>query len=148
MGCEVTAFSTSRDKEAEARRFGAHHFIVSRDAEAMARSTGSLDYVLSTVTVPLHWPTWLAQLRPRGTIGIVGASPGTLDLAPMDLIMGQKAVRGSAIGGRFEMQEMLRFAALHGIRAQSEIMPMAEVNAAIARVRANLARYRIVLANP
>ena len=31
-GCEVTAFSTSSDKEAEAKSFGADHFINSKDA--------------------------------------------------------------------------------------------------------------------
>ena len=61
--------------------------------------------------------------------------------------MSQRSVRGSLIGGRSTIEEMLRFAALHGIAAQAEIVPMAEVNTAIRRVRENRARYRMVLEN-
>jgi len=31
MGAEVTAISTSSNKESEAREFGAHHFLNTRD---------------------------------------------------------------------------------------------------------------------
>ena len=34
-GCEVTAFSTTPEKEAEAREMGAHHFLNSRDREGL-----------------------------------------------------------------------------------------------------------------
>lgn len=146
MGAEVTAFSTTPDKAAEAQRFGAHHFIVSSDARRMEQARGTLDYVLSTVTAPLDWPVWLDVLRPRGTLGIVGASPGTVSVSPMALIVGQKAIRGSAIGGRAAMRAMLDFAARAGVRPQVEVVPLRDVNAALAKVRANQARYRIVLA--
>jgi D-arabinose 1-dehydrogenase-like Zn-dependent alcohol dehydrogenase len=42
---------------------------------------------------------------------------------------------------------MLAFAAEHGIGAQIETAPMAEVNDAIRRVRENRVRYRMVLTN-
>ncbi len=145
MGCEVTAFSTSRGKEEETRAFGARHFIVTRDPSVLERAAGSLDYLISTVTVPLHWPTWLNLLRPTGTLCLVGASPGTLDLSPMALIVGQKSVRGSAIGGRQAIREMLDFAARHQVRPKVEELPLRDVNTAIQRVRDNQARYRIVL---
>ncbi|MBA3537143.1 MAG: hypothetical protein H0T84_11125 [Tatlockia sp.] len=43
------------------------------------------------------------------------------------------------------MREMLSFAALHGIEAQVEVVPLSEVNAAIEKVRSNQARYRMVV---
>jgi D-arabinose 1-dehydrogenase-like Zn-dependent alcohol dehydrogenase len=42
---------------------------------------------------------------------------------------------------------MLAFAAEHGIGAEVETVPMADVNAALRRVRENRARYRMVLTN-
>jgi uncharacterized zinc-type alcohol dehydrogenase-like protein len=45
------------------------------------------------------------------------------------------------------MTEMLEFAARHGIKAKVEVMPMSAANAAIGRVAANRARYRMVLVN-
>jgi uncharacterized zinc-type alcohol dehydrogenase-like protein len=40
---------------------------------------------------------------------------------------------------------MLAFAARHGIRAQTESVPLNEANAAVEKVRSNRARYRMVL---
>ncbi|MDX1995533.1 MAG: hypothetical protein SF029_24325 [bacterium] len=40
---------------------------------------------------------------------------------------------------------MLEFSARHNIIAQTEAMPLSQVNAALDRVRANEARYRVVL---
>ena len=45
------------------------------------------------------------------------------------------------------MTEMLDFAARHGIQAKVEVLPLAQANAAIARVASNQARYRMVLVN-
>lgn len=146
FGCEVTAFSTTADKQEEAHRLGARHFVASRDARPPEKLAGSLDFLLSTVTVPLDWAAWLNVLRPRGTLWFVGASLGKIDIPPMALIVGNKSVRGSGIGPRATMQEMLEFAARHNIAAQGEVLPLAEVNAAIRKVRENRARYRIVLA--
>ena len=43
------------------------------------------------------------------------------------------------------MRKMLEYAAENGIGAQVETLPMSEVNAAVAKVRNNEARYRMVL---
>jgi uncharacterized zinc-type alcohol dehydrogenase-like protein len=147
FGCEVTAFSTTPAKEEEARRLGARHFAASGDMQQLESLAGSLDFLLSTVTAPLDWSMWLNVLRPQGTLWVVGASPGKLDIPPMALIVGNKTIRGSGIGTRATMQEMLEFAARHGIRAQTEVMPMLMVNAAVRHVRENRARYRVVLMN-
>jgi uncharacterized zinc-type alcohol dehydrogenase-like protein len=45
------------------------------------------------------------------------------------------------------MVEMLQFCARHNIQAQVEVMPMNQLNKAIERLKANKARYRIVLKN-
>lgn len=145
FGCEVTAFSTSPDKEAEARRLGAHHFVVSSDPGQMEKSARSVDFLLSTVSGPLDWPVWLSLLRPRGTLCVVGASASPLNIPAGALIGGSKTIRGSAIGSPAVMTEMLQFATRHGITAEVEILPMSEVNQALDRVRANKARYRMVL---
>ncbi|MCX7719446.1 MAG: NAD(P)-dependent alcohol dehydrogenase [Candidatus Sumerlaeaceae bacterium] len=145
MGCEVTAFSTSPSKESEARKFGAHHFVVSTDPQQMARAVGSLDLLISAVTVDLDWPAIMGLLRPKGVLAIVGASPGPVAVPAFSLIVGDRSVRGSAIGGRPAIREMLQFAARSGVRPQVEVMPLDRVNDALDRVRQNRARYRMVL---
>lgn len=147
FGAEVTAFSTTPEKEAEARSFGARHFVCTHDRKAMEAAAGSFHYLLSTVTAALDWPMWLRMLRHYGTLCLVGASPGDIAVPAMELLVGQKTIRGSVIGGRGIIREMLDFAARRHIRSKSELMPMREVNAAVERVRRNQARYRIVLVN-
>ncbi len=147
FGCEVTAFSTSPAKELEARRLGAHHFVNSHDPAQMAKCARSLDLLLDAVPAELDWAAWVNLLRPNGVLTVVGASPGMISVPAPLLLLGQVSLRGSLIGSRSAIEEMLRFSALHGITAQVETMPMAEVNAAIQRVRENRARYRVVLEN-
>lgn len=146
MGCEVTAFSSSANKEAEARKFGAHNFVNSTDANALKKVANTLDFIISTVHVKLDWMSYLNILKPNGKLCFVGASVSTLDIPAMAFVLGQKTVCGSVIGGRASIAEMLEFAARHNIVAQTELFPIAEVNKAIEKVRNNTIRYRAVLA--
>jgi len=144
-GCEVTAFSSSPGKEAEALALGAHHFVASRDAHALSAAAGSLDFILSTVNVSLDWEAYLNALRPKGHLCIVGAVPEALEIPVFPLMVGQRSVCGSVIAGRPMMREMLAFAARHQIGAHTEAMAMTEVNAGLDRLRAGQVHYRVVL---
>ena len=55
FGAEVTAFSTSKEKEAEAKKLGAHHFVNTRDTGALKKVAGSFDLLLSTVSADQDW---------------------------------------------------------------------------------------------
>ncbi|GAB4517724.1 MAG: NAD(P)-dependent alcohol dehydrogenase [Anaerolineae bacterium] len=146
FGCEVTAFSTSPDKEGEARGFGAHHFINSRDESALKQQRNSLDFILCTVNVNLDWNAYMRMLRPNGMLCFVGAMPGNFEV-PHSAFSRQRSVRSGNIGDRDTMREMLEFAARHHVQAMTEAIPMPEVNAALDKVRQNQARYRMVLTN-
>lgn len=146
MGCEVTALSSSPAKEEDARRFGAHHFVATGRREAVKSLARSFDVVLSTVFVPQEWKRLVSALGPHGTLCLVGAPAEPLSLPVFPLIGAQRSVTGSAIGGRPAIREMLDFAARHGVRAQGQVRPMAEADAALAEVREGKARYRTVLA--
>jgi uncharacterized zinc-type alcohol dehydrogenase-like protein len=146
MGCEVMALSSSPDKEAEARSFGAHRFLATREPKALASAAGSLDFILSTVYVPQDWAGLLNALRPNGTLCFVGAPGEPLSVPVFTLLAGQKSVTGSVIGGRPAIREMLEFAARHGVAAKTQVRPLAEADAALGEVRKGRARYRAVLA--
>ncbi len=147
FGCEVTAFSSSAAKEAEARVLGADHFISTADPEQFESAVGTQDFIIVTANVDLDWQAHVNLLRPRGHLCFVGAVPNPIQIHVMSLIVGGKSISGSPIGSRKTIAEMLEFAARHGIEAQVELMPMYQVNEAIDRIRANQARYRIVLRN-
>ena len=146
MGCEVTAISSTPDKEAEARGFGAHHFLATREPKALRSAASSLDFILSTVFATPDWDALLGALRPNGVLCLVGATSEPLSVQAFTLLGGQKTVTGSAIGGRPAIREMLAFAARHGVAAKTQVRPLAEADAALGDVRKGRARYRIVLA--
>jgi alcohol/geraniol dehydrogenase (NADP+) len=144
-GCEVTAFSTSPDKEAEARELGANHFINSRDPNALKSVENSFDLILSTVNADLDWNTYIACLRPKGKLHFVGVVPNPLSTNIFPLIAGQKSISGSPLGSPATTVKMLDFAARHKIEPIIEIFEFDQVNEAIERLHSGKARYRLVL---
>jgi len=147
MGCAVTVFSMTADKEQSARAFGADRFVEAGRPDALAAAAATCDFILSTVPVSLPWGEYVDVLKPDGQLCLVGASPGDVQVPAIALIDGQKSIGGSAIGSNAEIRAMLEFSAAHGIFPQVELFPMAQVNEAVARLRKNSVRYRAVLAN-
>lgn len=146
-GCEVTAFSTSPGKKKDAERFGAHRFVVSTKNDEMKKAADSMDVLLSVVTTDLDWPAWMGVLRQNGKLVVLGASPSDMKISPGVLLSRHQSVVGSNTGGIPMINEMLGFAARHHVKPQIETAPLADVNTALAKVRSNKARYRMVLAS-
>ena len=146
-GCEVHAFTTSDSKEAEARKMGAHFVHNTRNADALKKLAGSLDFIISTINVPIDVPGLLGSLAPRGRLHVVGAMLEPMQVPAMGLIFGQKSISGSPTGSPSAMDTMLAFSARHGIAPVTETFPMSKVNDALDHLRAGKARYRIVLVN-
>jgi uncharacterized zinc-type alcohol dehydrogenase-like protein len=147
FGAEVTALSTSKDKEEEALELGAHHFVNTRDTAELKKIAGTFDLLLSTVSADQDWQALVNSLRPKGTLCIVGVPPSPMALQAFPLIAGQRAVAGSPIGSPRDLHEMLDVAARHGVKAITERFAMAKANDAIAKVKKSKVRYRAVLTN-
>ncbi len=147
FGCEVTAFSTSKDKEAEARSLGAHNFVNTRETNALKKLAGSFDLILSTAAADQDFQAFVNALRPKGTLLVLGAAAKPLQIAGFSLIGGQKSIAGSPTGSPNDLTEMLDVAARHGIKAITELYPMQDANKAVASVKQNKVRYRAVLHN-
>jgi uncharacterized zinc-type alcohol dehydrogenase-like protein len=145
FGSDVTAISSTPAKEKDAREFGAHHFLVSSDEAAMEKAAGSLDFILCTAHAQMPWNSVLATLRKNGTLCIVGIHAGDVCFKLTPMVINQYSICGSVIAGRDIIPEMLNFAAHDSVRPKVETYPMADINTAVARLRAGRARYRIVL---
>ena len=146
MGAEVTLFTTSPGKEADARRLGARHVVISRDAEAMTAVAGRFDFILNTVAAPIDLDPYLLALKRDGVMVLVGA-PSTPHQSPevFNLIMRRRSLAGSLIGGVAETQEMLDFCAEHGIVSDVEIIPIQSINEAYDRMLKGDVKYRFVI---
>jgi uncharacterized zinc-type alcohol dehydrogenase-like protein len=144
-GCQVTAFSSSADKENEAKSFGADHFVNSRNSDALNAIANPLDYIINTVNVPLDWEAYIAALRPKGRLHIVGAVPEPIPVGVFPLLMGQKSISASPIGSPHTIAKMLQFVARHNIRPTIETYAFSDVNDAMEKLRSGKPRYRLVL---
>ena len=147
FGAEVTAFSTSVEKEEEARALGAHNFVNSRESKTMKDVAGSMDFILNTANADQEWGVYVQALRPTGTLCFVGVPPSPVSVQAFPLISGQRSISGSPTGSPYRIKEMLDVAARHGIKATTESFPMAQANTAIDKVKKGKVRYRAVLAN-
>ncbi|KAM7519785.1 hypothetical protein LguiB_018747 [Lonicera macranthoides] len=146
FGAKVTVISTSAAKKEEAiKKLGADSFLVSRNPDEMQAATGTLDAILDTVSAVHPLLPLVNLIKAHGKLILVGAPDKPLELPVFPLLMGRKIVAGSNIGGLKETQEMIDFAAKHGITADVEVIPMDYVNTAIERLAKADVRYRFVI---
>jgi uncharacterized zinc-type alcohol dehydrogenase-like protein len=145
MGAEVTVFSTSSRKQADANRLGAHDFMVSTKPDAMKSAANRFNLILDTVSAPHDLNTYLNALKRDGTLVVVGVSVEPTPIAIFPLILGRRRIAGSMIGGIRETQEMLDFCAEHRIPADVEVVPIQDVEKAYDRTVKGDVRYRFVI---
>jgi uncharacterized zinc-type alcohol dehydrogenase-like protein len=144
LGADVTVFTTSPSKEADARALGAQHVVLSTDESAMSAHRGSLDVVLDTVAVNHDLAPYLAALDLDGTLFSIGYL-GTVTVNTLDLLVGRKRLASGGSGGHRHTQELLDFCGEHGIIADVEVVAAADVPTALERLARNDVRYRFVL---
>lgn len=144
-GCDVTAISSTHDKDEQARSFGASHVIATRGTDELQKTSRSFDFILSTVSAALPWDLYVAALRPQGKLCIVGIPDQPIAVQPFNLIGGEKSIVGGQPGSIVEMRQMLAFSARHGIKPMIETFPMADANRALEHTRSGKARFRAVL---
>ncbi len=145
FGAEVTVLSTSANKEADAKKLGAHNFIVSKDEKQMASAMGTFDFILDAVSAPHDLNMYMSLLKTDGVHICVGLPPTPYDVHGMSLIMGRKSLVGSLIGGLPETQEMLDFCAEHNIVSEIEKIDIKDINTAFDRMVKGDVRYRFVI---
>jgi uncharacterized zinc-type alcohol dehydrogenase-like protein len=146
MGAEVTLFTTSPGKEADARRLGASQVVVSTDREAMKAQARAFDLIINTVAVPMNLNPYISALALDGTMVLVGAPPEAhKSPAVFALLSARRSIAGSNIGGIPETQEMLDFCAERGVASDIEIIPIQSIEDAYARMLKSDVKYRFVI---
>ncbi|UQA59790.1 NAD(P)-dependent alcohol dehydrogenase [Polyangium aurulentum] len=145
MGAEVTMLSTSRAKEADAKRLGAQEFELTKDDATFSKLAGRFDLLIDTISANHDINKYLGLLRPEGAMVLVGAPPEPAAVSAFSLLGGNKRLAGSMIGGIAETQEMLDYCAQHKVVSDIEIIPIQQINEAYERMLKNDVRYRFVI---
>jgi uncharacterized zinc-type alcohol dehydrogenase-like protein len=145
LGAEVTVFSHSAKKEADAKSFGAKHFVLGSDEEQFSKLSKSFDLIISTVSADLDLNRYLNLLRLDSTLAIIGLPGKPMAIQAFNLLDQRRSVSGSMVGGIDETQEMLDFCAEHGIVSEVEVVRADQINDAYERTISSDVRYRFVI---
>lgn len=145
FGAEVTVLSTSESKREDAKKLGAHHFVVTTNPEEVAAVKGKFDFILDTVAADHDVNLYLALLKTNGTFITVGMPVAPMEVPSFSLAAGNKTVTGSGAGGLPETQEMLDFCAEHNIVSDIELIDIKDIHHAFERMLKGDVRYRFVI---
>jgi D-arabinose 1-dehydrogenase-like Zn-dependent alcohol dehydrogenase len=147
MGFEVAAVARGAEKAAFAAELGAHHYVDSEreNAGQVLAKLGGARVILTTAPNSEAISGIVSGLGTEGVLLVVAAPFEPLTISALDLIGRNARVQGWASGTAIDSTDAMAFAALHGIRARIERFPLADANAAVARMMSGKARFRVVL---
>lgn len=145
FGAEVTMLSTSRSKEADAKKLGAHKFVLTTNDEYVNKVKGYFDFIIDTVSAPHDYNLYLSLLKTDGIQICVGVPPTPAEINGFSLLGGRKSLAGSTIGGLPETQEMLDYCAEHNIISDVEVIAIKDINKAYDRMLKGDVHYRFVI---
>ena len=145
LGCHVTAFTNSNDKDNLLESLGADVIVSSTDKSKIKNLGGQFDLIISTVNVKLDWNLFLSTIKPRGRLHFVGAVLAPIETSVFSLMSGRKSISGSPVGSPNNIRKMLDFCAQHNISPMTEHFKFSEINSAIEKLRNNRIRFRAVL---
>ena len=145
MGAEVTVFSHSSNKEEDARRMGAHHFVLTSQPGVFDELKSSFDLILNTVSADMDLHPYLRALKLDGTLVLIGLPGKPYALEGNVLLPARRSISGSMIGGMPELQEMLNFCGEHEITSDVEVINADYINTAYKRTIASDVKYRFVI---
>ncbi len=145
FGAEVTVLSTSADKEADAKKLGAHKFCLTKDAAQVKQYNAYFDFIIDTVAAAHDYDMYLKMLAANGVQVLVGIPSTPISFSAFSLLSNGRSISASSIGGIPETQEMLDYCAEHNIVSDVEVININYINEAYERVIKSDVKYRFVI---
>jgi D-arabinose 1-dehydrogenase-like Zn-dependent alcohol dehydrogenase len=146
MGFRTVGIARGKDKEPLARKLGAHHYIDShtQDPATELQKLGGAKIILATVTVGDAMSAVQGGLGLNGTLVVIGAAD-SLQVSPLLLLSGRRAIKGWYSGTAIDSQDTLKFSVLTGVRSMNETYPLDKAAQAYERMMSGKAPFRVVL---
>ena len=147
LGFETVALGRGKDKEALARKLGAHHYIDSgsSDTAAELQKLGGARVILATAPNAKAISALVDGLSVNGVLLVPAAPAEPLSVSVMPLISGRRSVAGWYSGTARDSQDTLEFSARNGVHPMIEKYPLSRVAEAYEQMRSGNARFRVVL---
>jgi D-arabinose 1-dehydrogenase-like Zn-dependent alcohol dehydrogenase len=150
MGFRTVAIGRGRDKEAFAKKLGAHDYIDSAGSNPAGelQKLGGASLVLATAPDAKSISALLEGLAPNGKLLIVAAPGEPLTVSPLSLIGSKTSVAGWYSGIATDSEDTMRFSLQAGVRPMIERYPLEKAAEAYDRMIQGKARFRVVLTMP
>ena len=145
LGAEVTVFSTSPEKEIDAKKLGAKNFVITQDLKNFLPFSKKLDLIIDTASAAHDYAPYLNTLKLGGTHVLIGVPAHPTQFRGGPLIQGRRNLSGTLIGGIKETQKMLDFCADKKIFADIELIKAEQINEAYQRTIKGDVKYRFVI---
>jgi D-arabinose 1-dehydrogenase-like Zn-dependent alcohol dehydrogenase len=147
MGFRTVAIGRGGDKQALAKKLGAHDYIDTgaSDPVQALQKMGGASVILATAPDSKSASALVDGLGPRGTLMVIGAGSEPLTVTPLQLIPASKTVKGWASGTARDSQDTLEFSALSGVRPMIERYPLEKAAEGYQQMLSGKARFRVVL---
>src|SRR6516164_3699265 len=147
FGCKVAAIGRGSENAALAKKLGASLYIDSQSVNAAQelQKLGGAQVILATAPNSKSMTELIDGLAPTGKFMVVGISPDPIAVTPLQLISGERAIQGSAVGTPTDSEDTMNFAELTGVRPMIETYPLEKAGEAYARMLSGRAHFRVVL---
>ena len=147
MGFKTIALSKGADKEALAKKLGAHIYLNSerQNIQDELQKLGGARVILATAPSGKSISPLIDGLGNKGELVIVGASADPIEVAARQLISRNRSIKGWPSGSAIDTEETLKFCALTGIRPMIQEYSLDQAAAAYDAMISNKARFRSVI---
>jgi D-arabinose 1-dehydrogenase-like Zn-dependent alcohol dehydrogenase len=147
FGYKVAAIGRGPQNAALAKKLGAHVYIDSKATKAAdeLQRLGGAQAIIATAPNSKSMSELIDGLGPNGTLMVIGAGPDAIEVTPIQLIFGNRKIKGWASGTPADSEDTLRFAELTGVRPMIETYPLEKAAEAYARMLSGNAEFRVVL---
>jgi propanol-preferring alcohol dehydrogenase len=147
MGFRTIALGRGKDKEALAKKLGAHQYIDTDASDVVAelQKLGGARVILGTAPSAKAISPLVDGLAPDGTLLVPAAPSEPLSINVFSLIMGRRSVAGWYSGTAKDSQDTLEFSALSGVHPMIEKYPLSKVAEAYEQMHSGKVRFRVVL---
>ena len=147
FGYKVAAIGRGPENAVLAKKLGASVYIDSQATKAVEelQKLGGAQVVLATAPNSKAMSELIDGLAPNGKLMVIGATFDPIEVTPIQLISGSRAIQGWASGTPADSEDTLRFAELSGVRPMIETYPLEKAGEAYARMMSGNAQFRVVL---
>ncbi len=147
FGYRTVAIGRGSENAALAKKLGANVYIDSQATNAAEelQKLGGAQVILATAPSSKAMSELVDGLGPNGKLMVIGATFDPIEVTPIQLITGSRAIQGWVAGTPADSEDTLHFSELTGVRPMIETYPLEKAAEGYARMLSGKAQFRVVL---